>query len=142
MHLVIWVCSLYFGTWVFSHFLSLKPQIGNGVFEINGENNDSFQFPKPILQTPAFYPFVISTFPISVLIHLMLQSPLMILLQFQQEVSPRTSGRLSHSSGPLNGAQSCGSLTDSPPVSPSEIDDLKVSFPVTGDLLNIRVFRF
>lgn len=42
-----------------------------------------------------------------------------------QEVSPRTSGRLSHSSGPLNGTQSCGSLTDSPPVSPSEIDDLK-----------------
>lgn len=39
----------------------------------------------------------------------------------QQEVSPRTSGRLSHSSGPLN-----GSLTDSPPVSPSEIDDFKV----------------
>ncbi|XAR57279.1 hypothetical protein NMG60_11025356 [Bertholletia excelsa] len=35
-----------------------------------------------------------------------------------QEVSPRTSGRLSHSSGPLN-----GSLTDSPPVSPSEIED-------------------
>lgn len=35
-----------------------------------------------------------------------------------QEVSPLTSGRLSHSSGPLNG----GSLTetDSPPVSPSE----------------------
>ncbi|KAM3754986.1 hypothetical protein ACB098_02G004800 [Castanea mollissima] len=42
-----------------------------------------------------------------------------------QEVSPRTSGRLSHSSGPLNGTQSCGSLTDSPPVSPSEIDDVK-----------------
>ncbi|XP_057771608.1 VAN3-binding protein-like isoform X2 [Salvia miltiorrhiza] len=39
----------------------------------------------------------------------------------QSEVSPRTSGRLSHSSGPLNG----GSLTDSPPVSPSELDDLK-----------------
>ncbi|KAJ6324093.1 hypothetical protein OIU76_011402 [Salix suchowensis] len=37
-----------------------------------------------------------------------------------QEVSPRTSGRLSHSSGPLN-----GSLTDSPPVSPSEMDDVK-----------------
>ncbi|GAB4851041.1 hypothetical protein Ancab_030339 [Ancistrocladus abbreviatus] len=37
-----------------------------------------------------------------------------------QEVSPRTSGRLSHSSGPLN-----GSLSDSPPVSPSELDDLK-----------------
>ncbi|EEF45239.1 VAN3-binding protein [Ricinus communis] len=41
-----------------------------------------------------------------------------------QEVSPRTSGRLSHSSGPLN-----GSLTDSPPVSPSEIDDVKYSRP-------------
>lgn len=41
------------------------------------------------------------------------------------EVSPRTSGRLSHSSGPLNGGQSCGSLTDSPPVSPSEMDDFK-----------------
>ncbi|KAG7991998.1 hypothetical protein I3843_02G106100 [Carya illinoinensis] len=38
-----------------------------------------------------------------------------------QEISPRTSGRLSHSSGPLN-----GSLTDSPPVSPSEMDDVKV----------------
>ncbi|GFP86031.1 hypothetical protein PHJA_000747000 [Phtheirospermum japonicum] len=38
-----------------------------------------------------------------------------------QEVSPRTSGRLSsHSSGPLN-----GSLTDSPPVSPSDMDDPK-----------------
>ncbi|KAL3507852.1 hypothetical protein ACH5RR_033234 [Cinchona calisaya] len=40
-----------------------------------------------------------------------------------QEVSPRTSGRLSHSSGPINGGQSCGSLSDSPPVSPSEIED-------------------
>ncbi|XP_062203985.1 VAN3-binding protein-like isoform X1 [Phragmites australis] len=38
-----------------------------------------------------------------------------------QEVSPLTSGRLSHSSGPLNGG---GSLSDSPPVSP-EIDDTK-----------------
>ncbi|KAJ7979989.1 VAN3-binding protein-like [Quillaja saponaria] len=42
----------------------------------------------------------------------------------QSEVSPRTSGRLSHSSGPLNGT---GSLTDSPPVSPSEMDDIKYS---------------
>ncbi|KAJ6911107.1 hypothetical protein NC652_021674 [Populus alba x Populus x berolinensis] len=41
-----------------------------------------------------------------------------------QEVSPRTSGRLSHSSGPLN-----GSLTDSPPVSPSEMDDVKFCRP-------------
>ncbi|KAK8458549.1 hypothetical protein SEVIR_3G397900v4 [Setaria viridis] len=39
----------------------------------------------------------------------------------QSEVSPLTSGRLSHSSGPLNGG---GSLSDSPPVSP-EIDEAK-----------------
>uniref|UniRef100_A0A804LQK8 VAN3-binding protein-like auxin canalisation domain-containing protein n=1 Tax=Zea mays TaxID=4577 RepID=A0A804LQK8_MAIZE len=40
------------------------------------------------------------------------------------EVAPLTSGRLSHSSGPLN----CGgSLSDSPPVSP-EIDDTKGKF--------------
>ncbi|KAK6117202.1 hypothetical protein DH2020_049081 [Rehmannia glutinosa] len=48
-----------------------------------------------------------------------------------QDVSPRTSGRLSHSSGPLNG----GSLTDSPPVSPSEMDDLKycrMNYPVSS----------
>ncbi|GJM95222.1 hypothetical protein PR202_ga11932 [Eleusine coracana subsp. coracana] len=38
-----------------------------------------------------------------------------------QEVSPLTSGRLSHSSGPLNGGSS---LSDSPPVSP-DIDDTK-----------------
>uniref|UniRef100_A0A7N0TF45 VAN3-binding protein-like auxin canalisation domain-containing protein n=1 Tax=Kalanchoe fedtschenkoi TaxID=63787 RepID=A0A7N0TF45_KALFE len=38
----------------------------------------------------------------------------------QSDASPRTSGRLSNCSGPLN-----GSLTDSPPISPSEIDDLK-----------------
>ncbi|KAF2284303.1 hypothetical protein GH714_020350 [Hevea brasiliensis] len=44
-----------------------------------------------------------------------------------QEVSPRTSGRLSHSSGPLN-----GSLTDSPPVSPSEMDDVKHPVPYTS----------
>ncbi|KAF6177026.1 hypothetical protein GIB67_040924 [Kingdonia uniflora] len=45
------------------------------------------------------------------------------------DVSPRTSGRLSHSSGPLTGGggQSCGSLTDSPPVSPTELDDIKFS---------------
>lgn len=51
-----------------------------------------------------------------------------------QEVSPRTSGRLSHSSGPLNGGQSCGSLSDSPPVSPSEIDDKfgRVNNPVSN----------
>uniref|UniRef100_J3LQZ7 PH domain-containing protein n=1 Tax=Oryza brachyantha TaxID=4533 RepID=J3LQZ7_ORYBR len=39
----------------------------------------------------------------------------------QAEVAPLTSGRLSHSSGPLTGG---GSLPDSPPVSP-EIDDAK-----------------
>ncbi|XP_042405337.1 VAN3-binding protein-like isoform X2 [Zingiber officinale] len=40
----------------------------------------------------------------------------------QLEVSPLASGRLSHSSGPLNGG---GSLSDSPPVSPCEMDELK-----------------
>ncbi|KAF8037946.1 hypothetical protein BT93_B0710 [Corymbia citriodora subsp. variegata] len=56
-----------------------------------------------------------------------------------QEVSPRTSGRLSHSSGPLNGAQSCGSLTDSPPVSPSEMDDAKFCRP--NNPLNVHQLR-
>ncbi|KAE8671541.1 hypothetical protein F3Y22_tig00111947pilonHSYRG00278 [Hibiscus syriacus] len=42
-----------------------------------------------------------------------------------QEVSPRTSGRLSHSSGPL---------TDSPPVSPSDIDDVKQFFRANNSL--------
>ncbi|CAN8232100.1 unnamed protein product [Cochlearia groenlandica] len=42
------------------------------------------------------------------------------ILSHSQEVSPRTSGRLSHSSGPLN-----GSLTDSPPVSPPDSHHLK-----------------
>ncbi|XVE81669.1 hypothetical protein DITRI_Ditri15bG0083700 [Diplodiscus trichospermus] len=55
-----------------------------------------------------------------------------------QELSPRTSGRLSHSSGPLTGAQSCGSLTDSPPVSPSEIDDVK-QFCRASNSLNTQV---
>ncbi|KAK4482852.1 hypothetical protein RD792_010024 [Penstemon davidsonii] len=39
------------------------------------------------------------------------------IMSHSQDVSPRTSGRLSHSSGPL---------TDSPPLSPSEMDDFKV----------------
>ncbi|XP_024015324.1 VAN3-binding protein isoform X2 [Eutrema salsugineum] len=38
----------------------------------------------------------------------------------ESEVSPRTSGRLSQSSGPFN-----GSLTDSPPISPQEVHDIK-----------------
>lgn len=57
----------------------------------------------------------------------------------QQEVSPRTSGRLSHSSGPLNGTQSCGSLTDSPPVSPSEIDDIKVCVPPLSPFSTLQI---
>ncbi|KAI4369649.1 hypothetical protein MLD38_018070 [Melastoma candidum] len=52
------------------------------------------------------------------------------IMSHSQEVSPRTSGRLSHSSGPLNGTQSCGSLTDSPPVSPTEVDDPKYCRPM------------
>ncbi|KAI7725403.1 hypothetical protein M8C21_005119 [Ambrosia artemisiifolia] len=53
------------------------------------------------------------------------------------EVSPRTSGRLSHSSGPLN-----GSLTDSPPVSPSEIEDMKygrLKNPVTNQFRSVAI---
>lgn len=38
-----------------------------------------------------------------------------------QEASPRSSGRLSHSSGPLN----AGYLTDSPPISPSDLSNQK-----------------
>lgn len=53
------------------------------------------------------------------------------IMSVSQDVSPRTSGRLSHSSGPLNG----GSLTDSPPVSP-EMEDSKYcrlnNVPVTN----------
>jgi hypothetical protein len=41
-------------------------------------------------------------------------------------VSPLTSSRISHSSGPLNGG---GSLSDSPPVSP-DINDTKVPISV------------
>lgn len=40
----------------------------------------------------------------------------------QSDVSPLTSGRLSHSSGPLTGP---GSLSDSPPLSPAGIDEVK-----------------
>ncbi|CAN1310404.1 VAN3-binding protein [Linum perenne] len=51
-----------------------------------------------------------------------------------QDVSPRTSGRLSHSSGPLN-----GSLTDSPPVSPShQIEDARVIIILLPESLQYR----
>ncbi|KFK23890.1 hypothetical protein AALP_AAs55843U000200 [Arabis alpina] len=53
------------------------------------------------------------------------------ILSHSQEVSPRTSGRLSHSSGPLN-----GSLTDSPPISPPESDDIKQFCRANNNALN------
>ncbi|KAI4364371.1 hypothetical protein MLD38_020472 [Melastoma candidum] len=54
------------------------------------------------------------------------------ILSQSQEVSPRTSGRLSHSSEPFNGTtQSCCSLTDSPPVSPSDEYSRPVNPPMT-----------
>lgn len=58
-------------------------------------------------------------------------------------MSPLTSGRLSHSSGPLNGGQNSGSLTDSPPVSPSDMDDVKVFYYMCVCVfffLNIYIF--
>ncbi|XP_010551713.1 PREDICTED: VAN3-binding protein-like [Tarenaya hassleriana] len=59
-----------------------------------------------------------------------------ILSQSQElEASPRTSGRLSHSSGPLN-----GSFTDSPPVSSPEVDDIKFC-QATNPLNQIYEFR-
>lgn len=79
-----------------------------------------FLFWATIIQLESLLEFQLSTSGSSIL-------PLLITIHthffalLQQEVSPRTSGRLSHSSGPLN-----GSLTDSPPVSPSENDDVKV----------------
>ncbi|GMI95971.1 FORKED-LIKE2 [Hibiscus trionum] len=51
-----------------------------------------------------------------------------IMSQSQQEMSPRTSGRPSHSSGPLTG-------TDSPPISPSEIDEVR-QFCRAGNSVN------
>lgn len=38
----------------------------------------------------------------------------------EHEISPLTSGRLSHSSGPLNSNGPLAEETDSPPVSPHE----------------------
>ncbi|XP_010559038.1 PREDICTED: VAN3-binding protein-like [Tarenaya hassleriana] len=58
------------------------------------------------------------------------------ILSQSQEVSPRTSGRLSHSSGPLN-----GSLTDSPPVSPPEVDDIKQFCRANNTLNQISQLR-
>ncbi|WOK99430.1 hypothetical protein Cni_G08142 [Canna indica] len=54
----------------------------------------------------------------------------------QSEVSPLASGRLSHSSGPLNGG---GSLSDSPPVSPSDMDDVK--YCAAGNALKPQPYR-
>ena len=59
-----------------------------------------------------------------------------------QEVSPLTSGRLSHSSEPLNGL---GSLTgtDSPPVSPSEeFDDVVKVYALIQDSYILFDFFF
>ncbi|KAJ6811314.1 VAN3-binding protein-like [Iris pallida] len=48
------------------------------------------------------------------------------------EVSPLTSGRLSHSSGPLNNSGGGGSLSDSPPFSPSDLEDIKYCRAITA----------
>ncbi|XP_010450002.1 PREDICTED: VAN3-binding protein-like [Camelina sativa] len=53
------------------------------------------------------------------------------ILSHSVSIFPLTSGRLSHSSGPLN-----GSLTDSPPVSPPESDDIKQFCRANNNSLN------
>ncbi|KAG8370261.1 hypothetical protein BUALT_Bualt14G0098500 [Buddleja alternifolia] len=97
--------------------LNNNPQNGvaSGGGETIHEEDLSDEVAPPPPETVAGNPFSFATTETSQLVmeRIMCQS---------QEVSPRTSGRLSHSSGPLNGG---GSLTDSPPVSPSEMDDPK-----------------
>lgn len=62
----------------------------------------------------------------------------------QSEVNAITPGRLSHSSGPLNGGQSCGGSlteeTDSPPVSPSDEFDDVVKFFSANNTLQTQFF--
>nr|KYP46065.1 hypothetical protein KK1_032372 [Cajanus cajan] len=82
----------------------------------NNNNNISFSDDFSAMSKNHF-PFASSATSQLVLERIMSQSA-------REEVSPLTSGRLSHSSEPLNGG---GSLTgtDSPPISPSdEFDDL------------------
>ncbi|XP_042062923.1 VAN3-binding protein-like isoform X2 [Salvia splendens] len=75
------------------------------------------QIPPPPLQdiSQISNPF---SFSFSDTSHLLMER---IMSQSVSDVSPRTSGRLSHS-GPLIG----NSISDSPPISPSEMDDLKL----------------
>ncbi|XP_042030710.1 VAN3-binding protein-like isoform X2 [Salvia splendens] len=64
---------------------------------------------------------------------------LMERIMSQSAVSPHSSGRPSHSSEPLNGGGGGGgSISDSPPVSPSEMDDLKLMNDHVGGSSQIK----
>ncbi|CAL9023685.1 unnamed protein product [Prunus brigantina] len=92
--------------------------------DIAGESEE-----LPVLSGHQFY-FASSATSQLVLDRIMSQS-------MREEVSPLTSGRLSHSSGPLNAG---GSLTetDSPPVSPSEeYDDVVKYFRTHNSIHNL-----
>ncbi|KAL6271569.1 hypothetical protein ACE6H2_028480 [Prunus campanulata] len=92
--------------------------------DIAGESEE-----LPVLSGHQFY-FASSVTSQLVLDRIMSQS-------MREEVSPLTSGRLSHSSGPLNAG---GSLTetDSPPVSPSEeYDDVVKYFRTHNSIHNL-----
>nr|GMD27932.1 VAN3-binding protein-like [Ipomoea batatas] len=77
------------------------------------ENAAAVEDEEPAKPLGTAFPFASSATSQLVLERIMSQS-----MHNGQEISPLTSGRLSHSSGPLNG--SLTEETDSPPVSPSE----------------------
>nr|GLL33164.1 hypothetical protein BC332_07540 [Ipomoea trifida] len=77
------------------------------------ENAAAAEDEEPAKLLGTAFPFASSATSQLVLERIMSQS-----MHNGQEISPLTSGRLSHSSGPLNG--SLTEETDSPPVSPSE----------------------
>ncbi|KAL1332047.1 VAN3-binding protein-like isoform X2 [Arachis duranensis] len=102
---------------------SYKANNNNGGCSNNNNNNhNSMPILEDIAGEAAEESAIVSGNPFSFASSETSQMIMDRIMSQSQEVSPRTSGRLSHSSGPLN-----GSLTDSPPVSPTEIDDFKCS---------------
>ncbi|KAK8963915.1 hypothetical protein KSP40_PGU018123 [Platanthera guangdongensis] len=97
----------------------LAASTGIIIEENSGEHEERAAAPTPT--TVAGNPFSFASAATSQLV-------LERIMSQSQEVSPLTSGRLSHSSGPLN----AGSLTDSPPVSPSDHEDVKYRRPINA----------